>query len=181
MEITHVDQIPQSEQKFWTLGVDASEPVTQATAPAAWEEYQQQYKNGEGLQALMVINRLIAYDRNQPEVWRIKAKLHGALGHADCCLLAIHTLLAHNPHDLEGLRMHALYLYCHHHHDKALSICNQVLGVFPSQADFWAIKGDILHATGRPHEAAQAGKKALSINPGCSAAHRLLNDIQNSI
>lgn len=181
MNITQVEQLSPNELKLWSIGTESGEPVTLATAPVAWQEYQQLHKNGEGLKALMVINRLVAYDQNQPELWRTKARLHGVLGHPDCCILAIHTLLTLTPNDLEGLQMQALYLYCHHHHDKALSICNNVLGTFPTQADFWALKGDILHATGKKHEAEQAGKKALSIKPDCFAAHRLMNNIQNSV
>lgn len=181
MNITQVEHLSPKELKYWSIGTESGEPVTQATALSAWQEYQQLHKNGEGLKALMVINRLVSYDQKQPEIWRIKAKLHGALGHSDCCILAIHTLLTQVPNDLEALQMQALYLYCHHHHDKALSICNTVLDTYPSQADFWALKGDILHATGKRHEAEQAGKKALSIKPDCFSAHRLMDDIQNSV
>jgi tetratricopeptide (TPR) repeat protein len=181
MEITSVTQLPENELNYWTIGADSGEPITQITAPAAWQEHQRLHRNNKGLQALKLINQMVVYDPNQPEIWRAKAKLHGALGHSACCILAIQTLLTLIPNDLEGLQMHALYLYCHHHHDKALSICDSVLGTYPTQADFWALKGDILHATGKQHEAEQAGKKALSIKPDCFSAQRLMNTIQNSI
>jgi Flp pilus assembly protein TadD len=181
MEISQMEQLSPSDLKLWSLGADAGEPVTQATAPTAWQEYHQLHQNGEGLQALMVINRMVVYDQKQPEIWRIKAKLHGALGHSDCCMLAINTLLTLIPNDLEGLQMQALYLYCHHHHAKALSICDHVLGTYPTQADFWALKGDILHAIGKRYEAEQAGKKALFIKPDCFTAQRLMHEIHTSV
>lgn len=181
MEIKDSSQIPESELKYWEMGATSEVPVTQASAPKVWQNYLNLHKKGHWLQALLTINSLIAYDRRQPEVWRVKAKLHGVMGHSSSCICAIQELLKLAPNDLDALRMQAMFLYCHHSHEHALSICESVLCNNPSQADFWALKGDILCSRGKLAEAENACKRALSINPGCIAALRLQNNLQTSL
>lgn len=173
METTQLDQIPQYERNYWNIGTENGTAVTQATAAAAWQEYLQLNKNSDWLQALKTINRLAAFDPQQSEIWRVKARLHGVMGHSACCQAAIETLLHLAPSDLDGLRMHALLLYCHQNFDKALSICNSVLSKDPAQADFWTLKADILKSSGKLQEATTACKRALQIRPDNEAAQRL--------
>lgn len=176
-----VSQIPDNERKYWETESGSAPPITQASAPGIWQEYLELHKQGNWLRALETVNRLVAYDRNQPEIWRVKAKLHGVLGHSVSCICAINELLTLVPHDLDALRMQALYLYCNHSHESALSICESVLGKNPAQADFWALKGDILCSKGNRDEAEMACKQALSIKPDCIAALRLQNNLQASL
>ena len=173
MEITQRDQIPQYERNYWNLGTENGAAVTQTTATAAWQEFLQLHKNSDWLQALKTINRLAAFDPQQPEIWRVKARLHGVMGHSACCEAAIETLLHLAPNDLDGLRMQALLLYCHHSFDKALTICETVLNTYPAQADFWTLKADILKSSGRLKEAVSACNRALQIMPHNAAAQRL--------
>lgn len=180
METINGSTIPTNEDEYWTCGVEDSIPVTQASAPSAWQEYLDQHKHGNWMQALKVINRLAAFDPQQPEIWRAKSRLHGVLGHSACCSAAIQTLLQLVPNDLDALRMQALFLYCHQSHESALSICDSVLGKNPLQADFWALKADILKSRGRHDDASNACKRALQINPGCTAALRLQETLPNA-
>jgi tetratricopeptide (TPR) repeat protein len=173
METTQRDQIPQHEHNYWNIGAENGAAFTRATAAAAWQEYLDQHKQGNWMQALKIINRLAAFDPQQPEIWRVKARLHGVMGHAACCQAAIETLLHLAPNDLDGLRMHALLLYCHQNFDKALSICNSVLAKDPAQAEFWILKADILKSSGKLQEAITACKRALHIRPDNEAAQRL--------
>lgn len=177
MEITQRDQIPQYERNYWNLGTENGAAVTQTTATAAWQEFLQLHKNSDWLQALKTINRLAAFDPQQPEIWRVKARLHGVMGHSACCEAAIETLLHLAPNDLDGLRMHALLLYCQHNFDKALSICNSVLGKDPALAEFWALKADILKSCGKLQEASNACKRALQIRPDYEVAKQLQNSL----
>jgi len=181
MKIKNADNIPENERKYWTMGAGTAEPVTQATAPAAWQQYLQLHKEGNWLQALVSVNRLVEFDPSQPEVWRVKAKLHGVMGHSASCICAIENLLEITPNDLDALRMQALFLYCHHSHESALSICESVLGNNPAQADFWALKGDILSSRGNHSDAEKACKRALQIKPDCLAALRLQNNLQTTM
>jgi tetratricopeptide (TPR) repeat protein len=178
MELDNTVHIPENERTYWNMGIESGEPVTKATAPAIWQEYLELHKQGNWLQALAAINRLVVYDQQQPEVWRVKAKLHGVMGHSASCICAIQTLLALAPGDLDALRMQAMFLFCHQSHENALSICEGVLGKHPAQADFWALKGDILCSRGKLAEADKACRQALSIKPDCIAALRLQNSIQ---
>ena len=181
MQNKTVHQIPDNERKYWEMGTESGDVITQASAPVAWQEYLGLHKQGDWLKALTVINRLIAYDRQQPEVWRVKAKLHGVMGHSTSCICSINELLRLAPHDLDALRMQALFLYCNHSHENALSICESVLGKNPAQADFWALKGDILCSRGNLDEAEKACKQALSLKPDCIAALRLQSNLQASL
>ena len=149
METTQRDQIPQHERNYWNIGAENGAAFTRATAAAAWQEYLDQHKQGNWMQALKIINRLAAFDPQQPEIWRVKARLHGVMGHAACCQAAIETLLHLAPNDLDGLMMQALLLYYHHSFDKALTICETVLNTYPAQADFWTLKADIPKSRGR--------------------------------
>jgi tetratricopeptide (TPR) repeat protein len=180
MTSAKTEQIPENESKYWTMGIGDEEPVTQTTVSATWQKYLSLHKQGSWLQALMVVNRLIAYDRQQPEVWRVKAKLHGMMGHSVSCICAIEILLQLVPRDLDALRMQALFLYCHHSHESALSICESVLGSNPTHADFWALKADILSSRGKQTEAEKACKRALQIKPDCIAALRLQSHLQTA-
>ncbi len=180
METSNINQIPESERSYWTVGAEDNKPVTQATAPSVWQEYLQLHQQGNWNNALQVINRLAAYDPQQPEVLRAKAKLHGVMGHGACCSYAIHLLLQLAPNDLDALRMQALYQYCHNSHENALTICDTVLDKNPTHADFWALKADILNSRGKHNEAAQACKRALEIKPDCVAALRLHQTIQST-
>lgn len=182
MKTNHVDNnIPENECKYWTLGTDTNEPVTPATAPAIWQQYLQLHKEGNWLQALIAVNRLLEHDPHQPEVWRVKAKLHGVMGHSVSCISAIENLLLIVPNDLDALRMQALFLYCHNSHESALSICDAVLGNNPAQADFWALKGDILSSRGKHGDAEKACRRALQIKPDCLAALRLQSNLQGAM
>ena len=178
MKTTTAETIPEEERTFWTLGAETGEPVTQATAPAVWQEYLRLHKRGDWQEALIAVNRLIEHDPQQPEVWRVKAKLHGVMGHSASCICAIEKVLLLIPNDLDALRMQALFLYCHHSHENALSICESVLGNNPAQADFWALKGDILNSRGKLSEAEKACNRALQIKPDCLAALRLKSALQ---
>lgn len=181
MKITNAEQIPEAERCYWTAGIDESDPVTQTTAPAVWQEYLKLHKDGNWMQALISVNRLLSYDQQQPEVWRVKAKLHGVMGHSACCICSIETLLRLAPHDLDALRMQALFLYCHQSHENALTICETVLGSNPAQADFWALKGDILSSRGKHSDAEKACRRALQIKPDCTDALRLQENLQKAL
>lgn len=136
--------IPPTELKYWTMGSDPKEPVTQQSAPLVWQEYLERHKAGDWLAALCVINRLISFDPNQPEHWRIKAKLHGAIGHSGSCLLAIEQLIRLVPGDIDALRMKAIHHHCHHEHGQALGICTQVLDKTPDSTEFKILREAIL-------------------------------------
>jgi tetratricopeptide (TPR) repeat protein len=173
MKTANVGPIPEDELTFWTTGTGTGKPVTLATAPEVWQEYLKLHKQGSWQLALVAVNRLIEYDQHQPEVWRVKATLHGVMGHSASCICAIEKLLQLVPNDLDALRMQALFLYCHHSHENALTICEKVLGSNPAHADFWALKGDILNSRGKYSEAEKACSRALQIKPDCLAALRL--------
>lgn len=166
-------KIPQHERKYWNIGVEQEPPVTQKTAPSVWEEYLKLHRNGQWLLALVQVNRLVEYDPKQVEIWRVKARLHGVLGHCSCCICAIEALLQLTPNDLEGLRMQVMFLHCNDSLEQALSICDTVLATNPGHADFWALKADILKSHGRHEDAARACRRALKIHPDCVAALRI--------
>ena len=173
MNSGRIEMIPKDERRYWNIGTEVSTTVTLSVAPAVWEEYLRLHKGGQWIQALEQINRLIAYDPHQPEIWRIKAKLHGVLGHSACCISAIEELLQLTPDDLDGLRMQAMFLHCNDSLENALNICESVLLENPGHADFWALKADILKSCGRICDALRACRRALQVQPDCAAALRL--------
>lgn len=139
-------QLPDYEQQYWNTSVAVTLPPSQTNAAKIWDEYLQQYRNGDWLGALQAINRLVVLEPDQPEHWRIKAKLHGALGHSICCCLSIDNLLNLLPDDLDGLRMKAIYHHCHHEYTQALIICSKVLHQHPGKTEFVTLKEAILQA-----------------------------------
>ncbi len=177
MKFSTIENIPEKERKYWNIGNDSDVKLNQATAAETWAEYLEMHRQGNWLQALKAVNRLIGYDQNQIEFWRVKAKLHGLLGHSISCDCAIRNLLEIAPNDLDALRMKAMFLFCHNSDEHALSICETVLGQNPTQADFWALKADILCSRGDLPEADKACRLALSIKPDCIAALRLKKNI----
>lgn len=141
MALPPPSQLPFSEQPYWSAGV-AQTPLQ--TTSALWQDYLASHKAGNWPAALQVINQLLATTPQHAAYWRVKAKLHGALGHSASCLLAIDTLLGLVPGDLDGLRMKAMYLHCHHEHEHALDICTQVLAAHPRRSEFIHLKTSIL-------------------------------------
>ncbi len=133
--------LPFSEQHYWSTGVDQTPPQT---TPTLWQDYLACHKAGNWPASLQVINQLLAAAPQRAEYWRIKAKLHGTLGHSASCLLSIETLLELVPGDLDGLRMKAMYLHCHHEHEQALDICTQILTTHPQRSEFLHLKASIL-------------------------------------
>ena len=136
-----INDIPATEQKYW-----AETPVTNVSTEQAWELYLASYRSGNWLSALQTINYLIAQSPQIADYWRIKAKLHGTLGHTVCCFRSIELLLDLAPFDLEGLRMKALYHYCHHEHQQALDICFAVLDKDKQQQEFRQLQTAIMNS-----------------------------------
>lgn len=145
---THdITSLPPREQKYWDAGIKQAPAVTQQTAPTVWQEYLEYHKQGDWLAALNIINRLTDFDAHQPEHWRLKAKLHGTMGHSICCITAITRLLELVPNDLDGLRMKAMYHHCHHDYTQALDICTNVLAQNPTLTEFKLLKETILSSS----------------------------------
>ncbi len=143
MALPSPSQLPFSEQPYWNAGVEQTPLQTSQTL---WQDYLACHKAGNWPAALQLINQMLATAPQHAAHWRIKAKLHGALGHSASCLLAIDTLLGLVPGDLDGLRMKAMYLHCHHEHEHALDICRQVLSAHPQRSEFLHLKTSILQS-----------------------------------